>query len=365
MNIVLLLILSLIFLIESRTLWHQLHSYTFDDYINEYSKSYSSLSEREFRKQIFEKKLEKIKVHNADERYTWKEGVNHLTDRTDDEFKAMLGLKKSLVYQHQVLNKKRVVEVDVEDLPPSMDWRTKGVVTDVKDQGNCGSCWTFATAELTESYYALSTGQLHILSEQQILDCTPNPNQCGGTGGCGGGTAELAWARITAMGGLQSEWTYPYISYNGATQKCLFGTNSPVAKVSGFVNLPTNQQDPLLQHIATVGPLAISVDASTWGAYESGVYNGCNQTHPDLDHAVQLVGYGSDATLGDYWLVRNSWSPAWGEDGYIRLLRTSNFTCGVDLTPSDGDGCSGGPPTVEVCGTCGILYDGVYPVIAK
>jgi len=137
----------------------------------------------------------------------------------------------------------------------------------------------------------------------------------------------------------------------------------PVAVVSDYVVLPSNQLQPVLNGIGTLGPMAISVDASTWSSYESGVYDGCNQTNPDLDHEVQLVGYGTDATLGDYWLVRNSWSPAWGESGYIRLRRTATPRCGLDITPSDGDGCKGGPPSVTVCGTCGILYDVVYPVI--
>jgi len=240
------------------------------------------------------------------------------------------------------------------------------VVTAVKDQGRCGSCWSFATAEATESYFALKTnGILHVLSEQQILDCTPNPQHCGGTGGCGGGTAELAWDRIKAIGGLSSEWTYPYVSYFGAGQTCKMTEMLPVVKVTGYVNLPTNELDPIMNQVGTEGPVAISVDASAWSAYESGVFNGCNQTNPDIDHAVLLVGYGTDDTLGDYWLVRNSWGPAWGETGYIRLKRSTEIQCGIDTNPDDGDGCDGGPPTVKVCGTCGILYDGVYPTVSN
>jgi len=106
------------------------------------------------------------------------------------------------------------------------------------------------------------------------------------------------------------------------------------------------------------------VDASAWGEYETGVFDGCNATNPDIDHVVQLVGYGTDDVYGDYWLVRNSWSPKWGELGYIRIARSSNVTCGVDLRPQDGTGCNGGPSTVSVCGECAILYDVSYPVIA-
>jgi len=344
---------------------HLLDGYAFDDYANEFSKTYASTIEYNFRKQLFETKLESIRAHNADSTKTWKQGVNQFTDRTTNEFEQLLGLKKSLLYTQKMSMTPRVEDsyIAQADLPTNVDWREKGVISAVKDQGNCGSCWTFATVEETESAYALATGKLHVLSEQQILDCTPNPQHCGGTGGCDGGTAELAWAKIIQMGGLDSEWIYPYQSYFGSAFVCRYGQAKPAVTVSSFVNLPPNEQDPILNYLGMSGPLAISVDASTWSTYESGVFDGCNQTAPDIDHAVQLVGYGTDSSLGDYWLVRNSWSPVWGENGYIRLKRTTEIQCGTDSTPSDGDGCSGGPPTVKVCGTCGVLFDGVYPVV--
>ena len=116
--------------------------------------------------------------------------------------------------------------------------------------------------------------------------------------------------------------------------------------------------------VATEGPIAITVDASSWSNYESGVFNGCNQTHPELDHAVVLVGYGNDINLGDYWLIRNSWSPTWGEKGYIRLKRHAPVEepCGTDIAPADGIACKGDTAPEYVCGTCGMLYDSSYPV---
>jgi len=239
-----------------------------------------------------------------------------------------------------------------------------GVITPVKDQGRCGSCWSFAAAETLESYYALvNHNEMPILSEQQILDCTPNPDQCGGTGGCGGATVELAYQQIKAMGGLSSEWVYPYMSYFGDNLPCNSTRFRPVAKISGYVNLPTNRAKPVINHLLNKGPLAVSVDAGAWSHYESGVFDGCNQTNPDLDHAVQLVGMGTDPTYGDYWLIRNSWTPLWGEAGYIRLRRTMIPRCGVDITPLDGDGCVNGSTTEFVCGTCGVLYDALYPIV--
>jgi cathepsin L len=255
------------------------------------------------------------------------------------------------------------------ELPSHVDWRMLGVVTPVKDQGQCGSCWSFATAETVESHFALAVGgDLDTFSEQQVLDCTSNPQDCGGSGGCSGGIAQLGFEGIMAKGGLASEWTYPYQSYWGENFQCRQNnTRTPgVAKITGYVNIKTNDYLSLLEAVATKGPIAISVDASVWHDYETGVFTGCNVTTPIIDHAVQLVGYGTDAKYGDYWLVRNSWSPtAWGEEGYIRLPRSANPTCGVDTDPSQGDGCNGGPSEVKVCGACAILYDNCYPTVVK
>jgi len=352
--------------------WYELsNSYTFEKYLEHYGKQYKHEKEYKMRKAIFESNLHSILLHNKDETKTWKEEINHLADWTEEEFARVKGYNKRMALNSKLARSeskdKRVPPkpMKASDLPDSVDWRTQGVVTAVKDQGKCGSCWSFAAAETVESHWALAKGQLWDLSEQQILDCTSNPQHCGGSGGCSGGTSEVAFASIVSAGGLSSEWTYPYESHGGQNNpKCSllsnFSTTAPV-KISNFVVLPENEYLPLLTAVAA-GPVAISVDASSWRFYASGVFNGCNQTNPDLDHAVQLVGYGTE-NGSDYWLVRNSWTPAWGEAGYIKLLRTSEVQCGTDLTPSDGSGCDGGPATVTVCGTCGILYDSTYPVI--
>lgn len=352
----------------AKTLWHQLDDYTFENYITEFGKQYETAEEHATRQAIFQQRLTEIQRHNRDASKTWKEGVNHLTDRTPAEFGHLLGYNKRLGYSmHQASpNPNPNPPPAKADYPSSVDWRAQGVVSAVKDQGDCGSCWTFATMETLESHYAIKTGQLPVLSEQQILDCIPNPKHCGGTGGCGGGTAEIAYIGLNATGAA-SEWTYPYVSYYGTAQACMFGPRTPPAvQVKGYVKLPTNIYAPVIAAIATLGPLAISVEANHWSAYESGVFDGCNQTNPDVDHVVELVGYGTDAaTASDYWLVRNSWSPAWGEAGYIRLRRTADESnrCGTDLVPGDGSGCDGGPPTIQVCGTCGILFDNCYPIV--
>jgi len=337
-------------------------TYTFTHYVAEFGKNYD-LVEYELRKAIFDRQIETIRKNNKDTTRTWKEGVNKYTDATEQEFKALRGYFKGA---RPDASKRSFVQAPSTVLKPSalpttIDWRSKGVVTAPKDQASCGSCWTFATAEVLESHWALKTGKLLTLSEQQILDCTPNPKECGGTGGCQGGTAELAYARIMELGGLTTEELYPYVSGGGRDYKCKSPLPASAVKITNYTVLPENEYDPLVNAVANYGPIAISVDAGEWGRYSGGVFDGCNQKNPDIDHAVVLVGYGTDDKLGDYWLVRNSWGPSWGEKGYIRLKKSSTIQCGVDLHPDDGSGCKGGPATVKVCGTCGILYDTCYP----
>jgi cathepsin L len=353
---------------ESRPRWFELKGYSFDQYVSDFGKQYASASEYNARKKLFETRLQEIHSHNSDSTKTWKQGVNHLSDRTEEEFRRLLGYRKDIAYsmaaEREAKAQKNMQLLDIDALPKSVDWRQKGIISAVKDQGDCGSCWSFGTAESVESYWALATGQLSDLSEQNILDCTPNPNDCGGTGGCGGGTPELAYAQIIKTGGLASEWTYPYISYFGSNFNCRNST-TPFARLASYNVLPSNTYVPVMNALATTGPLAVNVDASSWSSYETGVFDGCNQQNPDIDHVVQLVGYGTDPSQGDYYLVRNSWNPGWGEDGYIRLKRTSNeqTRCGTDVKPSDGTGCNGGPSQVTVCGTCAILYDVSYPIV--
>lgn len=364
---VVLLLLSIVLVVHCRTRWFQLDGYRFEDYELEFHKFYENREEREFRRNIVESRLEEIRKHNADPTKSWKNGVNQFTDKTDEEFKRVLGVRKELLYQSRAADANRMQQETPKEklssLPASVDWRNSSILTPVKDQGDCGSCWSFASAQSIETYWAMATGQLAVLSEQNILSCTANPQSCGGTGGCAGATAELAFQTVM-QSGLASEWTYPYLSYRGKDFKCQFSpADTPaVANITNYVKLPTNQYSPLMSAVANVGPIAISVDASAWGPYEEGIFNGCNQTNPDIDHAVQLVGYGSESGT-DYWIVRNSWAPSWGEDGYIRIYRTSAQQCGTDLTPQDGTACAGGPSTVTVCGTCGILYDSSYPVL--
>lgn len=360
--------------------WHELEGYTFEDYVAEYARSYPTAEETASRKALFEARLEDIRAHNADPSLTYRRGVNQFSDRTEEEMKASRGLHKG---RSRMEHARRAADlrsaapkakVSLQDLPSSVDWRQKGVITPVKNQGECGSCWAFASTETLESHWAIKTGRLEELSEQFILDCTPNPDRCGGTGGCDGGTGELAYTRLAELGGIPSEWTYPYVSGTGKASTC-HGLPLPpqhphsggimaAANVTGYKSTKQNSYTDMMTTLATVGPLAVSVDASVWSDYESGIFTGGNKTNPDLDHLVQLVGYGEENGMG-YWLVRNSWTELWGEDGYIRLARygEGKEPCGVDISPADGNGCENGPASVPVCGQSGVLYDGTYPLV--
>jgi len=339
--------------------------YTFAAYVKEFQKDYSP-EEYRLRETIFNLRLSDMLSHNEQYNagvHTWAKGVNHFFDMTEEE----IGVYTRGGYKHgataSFLTGARHEPMNTTALPTSVDWRTAGAITPVKNQGGCGSCWAFASTETLESAWFLKTGTLPVLSPQQLVDCTPNPNNCGGTGGCGGATAELAYnylATLAKNGGQTSEAQYPYKGVDGV---CKDGSTTAMAGISGFTKLTENSYDDVMNTLATVGPIAVAVDASSWSFYSSGIFNGCPlNKNIDIDHLVQLVGYGVDGTQL-YWIVRNSWGASWGEKGYIRLARQTSDYCGQDNTPSDGSGCSGGPPVVTVCGTCGVLYDTVIPIV--
>lgn len=372
MKYVLLTALLLSVAVCAKPKWTQLEGYTFEQYLVDFSKRYDMQSEEySTRQAMFEQNLAEIIAFNKSGA-SWKKGVNRNTDMTTEEFKgSQLGLQKSMkkknnpVYRN-LLTKTHTATTTLQDLPTSVDWRKKNVVSPVKDQGGCGSCWAFAAAAVLESAAAIAdgSGQLKTLSTQQLVSCVPNPNQCGGDGGCSGAVAELAFT-YTTLYGITSEYKYSYSSYFGTTGSCKFNAKQQTPEVNntGYANVLVNDQQSLLEAVATIGPIAVSVDASNWASYEEGVFDGCDYNkNIDINHAVVLIGYGTDAQYGDYWLVRNSWSTDYGEDGYIRVKREATVKCGLDKTPLDGFGCAGDEDPIKVCGMCGILSDSSYPL---
>lgn len=341
---------------------------SFDDFMNTFDRKYENGSEEyNLRKSIFDGRVSEIREHNADPTKTWTRGINQYSDMTNAEFKASgrLGYNRQLARSlASETSHVQTVDFQAVPLPASVDWREKGVVSSVKDQGHCGSCWAFATTATIESHAAIATGLLEVLSPQQLASCAPNPLHCGGTGGCQGSVPEVAYGYIQQYG-MTSEWMMPYTSYFGEGDSCKFNvTKTPgIVTISGYQKLPANSYEAVMHALAHIGPLAVNVQADTWSDYKGGVFDGCtNSSNIGIDHVVQLVGYGTDPKGGDYFLVRNSWDATWGEKGYIRLKRSSSPSCGTDSAPLDGTGCSGGPATQHVCGTCGILFDVSYPL---
>lgn len=340
---------------------------TFDEFTQRYGIKYLQ-SERTSRKQLFEDERERVLKHNAANK-GWKETLNRFSIMTKKEKKHLThGRNKvpsghsKLLRSHNPYERKH----KNKDVPEWVDWTDKGIVTAVKDQGHCGSCYSFAALSTMESAVAKASGLLFDLSVEQTTQCTPNPSECGGTGGCAGGTSELVFDYVAKSSGLLEAYMWGYSSYYGNGSTCALPEGPAKASIDGFVKLPENELNPVLEAVAAEGPLAISVDASSWHAYHSGIYDGCNTAQPDIDHAVVLVGYGEENGQ-KFWKVRNSWSASWGEKGYIRLMRADDeeTKCGTDTTPQDGTACKGDTEPKKVCGTCGILFDTSYVVGAK
>merc|ERR1712184_144329 len=307
-----------------------------------------------------------MREHNNLPGVSYQMGVNQFSDLTKEEFQSIYlgGYKQTPT--PPTPNPARSTKT-IKDLPESVDWRDKGACTPVKDQGQCGSCWAFATTAVIESHVQIATSTLPVLSTQQVTSCTPNPLKCGGTGGCYGSIPQLGYTYIQLFGQI-SETDYPYTSGTTTeTGDCMydFTNTAPVVGITGYNTLAPNDQDAVMTHLAEVGPLGVAVYASGWGGYSSGVYSGCAyDSNIALNHAVQLVGYGTDEAEGDYWIVRNSWGTGWGEGGYVRLARDAEAQCGTDSTPMDGTACVGGPGNDEqhVCGQCGVLFDVSWPL---
>jgi len=271
-------------------------------------------------------------------------------------------------------------------LPVEMNWGHLPYLQNIhEDQGGCGSCWAFATTTMLQANAEIN-GFNRTFSPQELVNCVPNPANCGGSGGCQGNIVELAMNWVV-NNGLETTENVPY---TGRDEVC--GKNAGTAAMvsvgnqredleeilasgfhaasagsagaslglKGWELLPSNQYEPLLRAVVERGPVAISAAASQWGPYGGGIFDSCGR-NSIVNHAVTLIGYGRETD--NYWIIRNSWGSYWGESGNIRVFRhdenSPDMYCGTDHYPEYGLGCDGGPGEVTVCGMCGILYDSV------
>jgi len=349
--------------------------YNFERFVQDFGRSYAPHgAEYHRRAGLFEESLAQIhsvNIRNAAEGRHWVAGVHKFMDWTDAERRSLHGYKPSSVHRRTAAlqvgasastdrraaaganRTARRADVDsVEDQGPPL-W----------DQGNCGSCWAISAVEAVEAQLMKQNGGMNTrLSAQALVDCVPNPRKCGGSGGCDGATGELAYEYMRDHG-IPVDAEAPYTGRTGVCgssflQSTFTGTR---ARVGGWTNLPSNQAGPMKQALVETGPIVVAVDGGDWFNYDAGIFDGCPKDAV-LSHAVLLKGYGDEGGK-KYWTIQNSWGRDWGEHGDIRLLQHDDDRayCGWDSKPTEGVGCEGGPPKVEVCGMCGLLYDPVVP----
>ncbi|KAF1519000.1 UNVERIFIED_CONTAM: Cathepsin S, partial [Eudyptes robustus] len=287
-----------------------------------YGREYRHEKEEGDRRATWERNLRLVMLHNLEHSlglHSYELGMNHLGDMTSEEVAALLtGLNvappsnRTSTYRPQPGG----------EVPDTVDWREKGCVTDVKNQGACGSCWAFSAVGALEAQVKLKTGKLVSLSAQNLVDCTRSY----GNNGCGGGWRTKAFQYIIDNRGIDSDDSYPYTAQDGA---CHYNPTARAATCSRYVELPHGDEAALKDAVANVGPISVSIDASqpTFFLYKTGIYHdpSCSQ---EVNHAVLVIGYGS-SDGEDYWLVKNSWGAHFGEQGYIRMARNRGNHCGI------------------------------------
>jgi len=307
----------------------------FNQFIAKYNKHYVA-GERALRFKIFSDNMQFIEQHNAKHAKglsTYTVGVNQYADLTADEFADVVLMPKRSIEEHQRQRQNTGTcestfhNIKALGINGSVDWRTKGVVTPIKNQGQCGSCWSFSATGSMEGAHAISTGNLVSLSEQNLVDCSTSQ----GDEGCNGGWPEWAISYVIQNNGIDTEVSYPYTATGPNT--CDYNANTIGATMSGCHDIMPRKSEPALQHaIATVGPISVAIDAShsSFQLYQSGVYYepACSQVM--LDHAVLAVGYGTDSASGSsYYIVKNSWGTTWGMSGYIWMSLGRDNNCGI------------------------------------
>uniref|UniRef100_A0A1B6M4I2 Cathepsin L n=1 Tax=Graphocephala atropunctata TaxID=36148 RepID=A0A1B6M4I2_9HEMI len=290
-----------------------------------HEKEYSTEQEEQNRKLIFVNNLKFVREHNAKfekGEVTFDVEINKFADLTTQEFaKMMNGFSVPEGYER---NEETFDDSEDIELAKVVDWRKKGAVTGIKDQGQCGSCWAFSATGSLEGQTYLKTKKLVSLSEQNLVDCSGAE----GNDGCNGGLMDQAFTYIQKNKGIDTEKSYPYEAQDDT---CRYKPKNRGATDSGYVDITSGSEKALQKAVAKVGPISVGIDAShnSFQLYKSGVYKEPACSSSELDHGVLAVGYGKAKSGGAYWLVKNSWGTGWGMKGYIMMARNHHNMCGI------------------------------------
>lgn len=292
--------------------------YNFHVFTHKYGKVYETPEEHHYRYSIFADNMEKINDwNNGNHKFIL--AINEFADLTVEEFSQhFLNLHKS-----NTTHLKTPVYLNNFSLPENIDWRLKGVVNNIKDQGQCGSCYAFSAVQSIESAWAIKTGKLYSLSEQEIVDCDKVDS------GCNGGLMDNVFNWVNQNGGLVQTSDY---TYHASESTCNVDKKKSVVTIKSIIDVPAGNNTQLEAAVAQQ-PVSVAINAESYQFqfYHNGIFDwsGCPNKDSDLDHGVGIVGYGIQNGTS-YWIVRNSWGESWGDKGYILMERGDEVnTCGI------------------------------------